>query len=241
MTLSSFDEARDGKMNHHDQPQTPAINHEEVTEKKKTLGFMSRLKKALHLSDKPDGNGDHLPNNSVKVKTKHRSFQDLSDVKLVQTLEQHAGPIWSVAISSQGEFIATGGQDSIVRIWAVMGSTAAKELDDRLRTQKAQQEAAAAAQAQAAAASVGAGASSSYDAASQAHHLPTNASSNSSIASSTDSTTAPGGTTPIEVPNFEQDYPKGQDELLNKQKKTCHRQFSKISSFVWTNFAHLSI
>jgi len=58
----------------------------------------------------------------------------------VQTVRHHAGPVWTVAVSAGGEFIATGGQDSIVRVYALMGSPAAKELDEKLRIAKAHQE-----------------------------------------------------------------------------------------------------
>lgn len=146
-TLIAGQSAAGGSGSKEPLPPHPA---EDTAEKKKTLGFMSRLKQVLHITDRSaelsvasgGGNGEN-GNASIRVKTRHRTYSDLTDVRLMQTLQQHTGPIWTVAISAQGDFIATGGQDSIVRVWAVMGSTAAKELDDRLRAQKAQQEAAA--------------------------------------------------------------------------------------------------
>jgi WD40 repeat protein len=129
-----------------------ATDHKEVAEKKEKLGFLSRIKKAFHINDE-DGNTSSTNNSSsgistaalaaavtVKVKTKHRSYQDFTDVRHVQSLTHHAGPVWTVSISTSGEYLATGGQDSIVRVWAVMGSKDAKDFDDKLRIAQAHQE-----------------------------------------------------------------------------------------------------
>lgn len=180
---------------------------EEVAEKKKNLGLMSRLKQVLHLKDKSSGGDDD--SNTVKVKTRHRSFQDLTDVKLVQTLVQHAGPVWTVAISNQGDFIATGGQDSIVRVWAVMGSTAARELDEKLRAQKAQQDAAAAA-----AASAGG---------SLHVHGNIEVTSVSGGVPPISPASAPdiGGHSPVELPNFEQEYKGARRNMSTPAAARC--------------------
>jgi hypothetical protein len=181
---------------------------EEVAEKKKNLGLMSRLKQALHLKDKSSGGDDE--SNTVKVKTRHRSFQDLTDVKLVQTLVQHAGPVWTVAISNQGDFIATGGQDSIVRVWAVMGSTAARELDEKLRAQKAQQDAAAAA---AAAAGGSLHVHGNIEVTSVSGGVPVSPASVPEL----------GGHSPVELPNFEQEYKGATHKHTQARLRECTR------------------
>lgn len=156
---------------------------EDEKEKKKTLGFLSRIRQALHLPHKSSDETDGKLNNSIKVKVKHRSYAEFTDMKLVQTLIPHSGPIWTTSISALGDFVASGGQDSIVRVWAVMGSTAAKELDERLRAQKSAQE-------EAAAASAGTGGESDGG----LHAAPT--SPTGSVSGDNNS--------PTELPNFEQ-------------------------------------
>lgn len=103
---------------------------EETHTKKQALGFMERLKKAvrghqtMRLSDTPD--------NSVKTKTKGKSMQELTQLRCVQDVLHHTGPIWVAKFSPDGQFLATGGQDSIVRVWAVVGTPAAEELLQRM-------------------------------------------------------------------------------------------------------------
>ncbi len=48
----------------------------------------------------------------------------------------HTGPIWTVSFSHDGCYIATGGQDSIVRVWAVTGSPSAAEMDQKAKEAK---------------------------------------------------------------------------------------------------------
>lgn len=43
-------------------------------------------------------------------------------VQVLQTIQKHQGPIWAMKFSHDGVFIATGGQDNILRIWQVMSN-----------------------------------------------------------------------------------------------------------------------
>ena len=58
----------------------------------------------------------------------NKSQQLLSDLIEIQVIKQHTGPIWTISWSEEGDFLATGGQDSIVRIWLVKNSKQAEKL-----------------------------------------------------------------------------------------------------------------
>ena len=42
----------------------------------------------------------------------------------MQTLSQHNGPVWTMKWSPCGSYLASAGQDAVVRIWVVVGSEA---------------------------------------------------------------------------------------------------------------------
>ena len=35
----------------------------------------------------------------------------------IQVLQGHNGPVWGIAVSSNGSFLVTGGQDRSIRVW----------------------------------------------------------------------------------------------------------------------------
>jgi hypothetical protein len=41
-------------------------------------------------------------------------------IRLAQTLQGHEGPIWSMKISPNGQYLATGGQDTRVLVWCIV-------------------------------------------------------------------------------------------------------------------------
>lgn len=51
---------------------------------------------------------------------KNRVHTELADIALVQELDAHSGVIWAAAFSRRGRHLATGGQDAVVRLWAVL-------------------------------------------------------------------------------------------------------------------------
>ena len=107
------------------------MSESEVVERRKTLGFLGKLAKTWNMGGGgaaaagkgKDGEG------RVKVKAKHCDVDVLSELSSVQTIVEHAGPIWCVSVSHDGQFIATGGQDSIVRVWTIVGSIAQKQAE----------------------------------------------------------------------------------------------------------------
>lgn len=97
-------------------------NKEEEKEKSGSLGFFSLFRRSAGAS-KPSG-----PGNSVKVKVKKQNRQDMTALRMIQSLKPHSGPVWTVAFSQCGSFVATGGQDSTVIVWAVKKSAADAEI-----------------------------------------------------------------------------------------------------------------
>lgn len=55
----------------------------------------------------------------VKVKTNKKSHVELSATYMVQKIDGHKGKIWSLKFSPDGKFLATGGEDGVVKIWRI--------------------------------------------------------------------------------------------------------------------------
>ncbi|KAL0696958.1 hypothetical protein Bca4012_064138 [Brassica carinata] len=53
----------------------------------------------------------------VKVKTNKKSHVELSAAYKVQEINGHKGKIWALKFSPDGKFLATGGEDGVVKIW----------------------------------------------------------------------------------------------------------------------------
>jgi WD repeat-containing protein 44 len=135
MTLTTFDRHMANRAQVNDE-KGPAVqqNDAEISERKRSLGFMGRMRNAFKRgsgsSGKPGGN------KRIKVKSK-KGQTDLPNLKLVQDTLQHADSIWTAKFSPDGHFLATGGQDSIVRVWVVAGSPTAAEFEEKLRNSPA--------------------------------------------------------------------------------------------------------
>ncbi|ESQ30624.1 hypothetical protein EUTSA_v10011347mg [Eutrema salsugineum] len=55
----------------------------------------------------------------VKVKTNNKSHVELSAAYKVQEINGHKGKIWALKFSPDGKFLATGGEDGVVKIWRI--------------------------------------------------------------------------------------------------------------------------
>jgi len=64
----------------------------------------------------PDLTDDH----SVPVMVFRKCQRELSNLGVVQDIKAHEGAIWAMKFSFLGRFLATGGQDAVVRVWGVL-------------------------------------------------------------------------------------------------------------------------
>eukprot|EP01080_Neovahlkampfia_damariscottae_P007493 gene7493-11816_t len=57
--------------------------------------------------------------NKYKHKSNQKSIKQFSNLKLNQKIEAHAGAIWTMKFSTDGSYLATGGQDGYLIIWKI--------------------------------------------------------------------------------------------------------------------------
>ena len=55
----------------------------------------------------------------VKVTTKQKQSKEFSDLRLVQTVPAHQGVVWTMKFSPSGKYLASAGQDGVIRVWEV--------------------------------------------------------------------------------------------------------------------------
>lgn len=72
----------------------------------------------------------------VSHKVSRRQYEA---VVLAQVLEGSAGVVWVVAVSRDGAFMATAGQDCVLRVWQLTASRCGKLLLCCVRSNKQQQ------------------------------------------------------------------------------------------------------
>ena len=65
----------------------------------------------------------------VKVNVQRKIYKEYTDLKVVQELTVHKGAVWSMVFSLDGQYLATAGQDKVVRVWSVI-SYAQTTLED---------------------------------------------------------------------------------------------------------------
>eukprot|EP01083_Nonionella_stella_P194901 718462_1 len=72
------------------------------------------------------------PKYDVRVKHKKHHIPTLAPLRRVQELKDHSGPVWTMKFSPDGNYLATGGQDSVVRVWTVIGGSEDRRHTERL-------------------------------------------------------------------------------------------------------------
>uniref|UniRef100_A0ACD5W7V7 Uncharacterized protein n=1 Tax=Avena sativa TaxID=4498 RepID=A0ACD5W7V7_AVESA len=60
----------------------------------------------------------------LKVHHSGKSSKDLTGLYMRQEVRAHEGSIWSIKFSADGRFLATGGEDRVVRVWQVVDADA---------------------------------------------------------------------------------------------------------------------
>jgi len=61
---------------------------------------------------------------AARVAVHKKSHRELSKLRVVQEVRAHEGVIWCMRFSTTGQSLATGGQDTVVRVWAALDRSA---------------------------------------------------------------------------------------------------------------------
>lgn len=109
------------------------------TMKKAKKGWLSKLRSMACIIDK-QGDTDRLgPNHNdailgcraqrVKVRQCRKRAKELSALYMEQDIQAHKGSILTMKFSPGGQYLASAGEDGIVRIWQVVEDERSNELD----------------------------------------------------------------------------------------------------------------
>ncbi|KAH7436013.1 hypothetical protein KP509_06G089300 [Ceratopteris richardii] len=66
-----------------------------------------------------DSQDASLASRPVKVRVHKKSAKELGGLNLRQEIQAHQGAIWTMKFSQDGQYLATAGQDRIVKVWEV--------------------------------------------------------------------------------------------------------------------------
>ncbi|KAK9791592.1 hypothetical protein WJX73_008422 [Symbiochloris irregularis] len=58
----------------------------------------------------------------VKVHVHKKLHRDLTDLCLVQELQAHSGVMWTMKFSKNGQYLASAGQDAVIRVWEIVST-----------------------------------------------------------------------------------------------------------------------
>ena len=87
-------------------------------------------------NDDNDEQKRNLNINRIKIKGNTKE-KEMNDLRLAQKIENaHKGAIYCMEFSKKGDYLATGGQDSVLRIWTVCGSRADLKRWDKDKSQQ---------------------------------------------------------------------------------------------------------
>lgn len=73
-------------------------------------------------SGSPPSTLDDRQGQPVKVQVYRKSYREFTDMRLVQQLGGHQGVVWTMKFSRNGRYLASAGQDCVIRVWDVAPS-----------------------------------------------------------------------------------------------------------------------
>ncbi|EFJ12543.1 hypothetical protein SELMODRAFT_446600 [Selaginella moellendorffii] len=59
----------------------------------------------------------------IKVRVCKKAVRELAELYMGQEIHAHQGPIWALKFSTGGRYLASGGQDCVVRVWKIVLSS----------------------------------------------------------------------------------------------------------------------
>uniref|UniRef100_A0A8I7BBS1 Uncharacterized protein n=1 Tax=Hordeum vulgare subsp. vulgare TaxID=112509 RepID=A0A8I7BBS1_HORVV len=117
-----------------------------IHEKDKDRDRSSALPSAMTMSrpklDRASTAGDSASTSSsssterLKVHHSGKSSKDLTGLYMRQEVRAHEGSIWSIKFSADAQFLASGGEDRVVRVWQVVDASSSSILAPDLSTGK---------------------------------------------------------------------------------------------------------
>ncbi len=61
-----------------------------------------------------------LPSNAPRIAVSGRGEKVMTDLRAIQTLSAHEGALWTMKFNRKGTYLATAGQDRMVRVWSTL-------------------------------------------------------------------------------------------------------------------------